>query len=224
MPTVCALCGINACKSDLPVCSDCIHELHALLRCRCGVCGKPPASCECGGPANLRFLFFFGNSASRRLIYHVKNRADERAVRFLVSLLIGTYGIDASRYDAVTYVPRRKRRVLRYGYDQSRLIAKCVADELGLPLVTTLIRRGRGEQKLLSAAERKKHIEKLFFPAEDLSEKYKGKRYLLADDISTTGATLAACAGILRRAGIASKVTAIALAKTNFYNDTGKTV
>ena len=217
-PALCMICGINACPDDLAVCDICLHKLQTLLTEKCRTCGRTASKCECPKPQNLKFLFFYGSAVSKRIIYLLKSSADRRDTDRLISLLITSSGLKANRYDAVTFVPRRPRAVRRYGYDQAKLIAASLAKALGLPLVTALTRSGKREQKLLSAAARRKNILNLYAAKTDIAEELKHKRYLLVDDVSTTGATLEACAKILRDSGIATQITAITIANTDLKN------
>lgn len=89
--------------------------------------------------------------------------------------------------------------------------------------MTTLIRRGGGEQKLMSANARKRHIKGLYTPNGSICDGEKGKRYLLFDDVTTTGATVRACAEILRDSGIAKSVRVLTLANTNLKTGDKKT-
>ena len=60
-------------------------------------------------------------------------------------------------------------------------------------------RKGRREQKELDAGERRKNLADAFAVTE--AETIKGKRILLVDDVYTTGSTIDAAAGILRKSG-----------------------
>lgn len=94
---------------------------------------------------------------------------------------------------------RKKQRAR--GYNQANLIAKEIAENLGLHYDGGLLEKtsSTAAQHTLSAAERKSNLEGVYrvpFP-----EQVRGKRILVVDDVITTGATMSECARALRAAG-----------------------
>jgi len=106
--------------------------------------------------------------------------------------------------DLVIPVPLHPLRQRERGYNQAERLARVVAKGLSLPLDTrTLIRcRNTPSQTSLKRAERLLNPENAF--ALIRAEPVIGKRILLVDDIFTTGATVAACARVLRQGGATS--------------------
>jgi len=94
------------------------------------------------------------------------------------------------------------------GYDQSQLIAKRLAKQLGLPYCRLLRRVGQTRQVGASRQQRKEQIQHAFQPT---GNKLTSQRVIVVDDILTTGATLEAAAAALKQAG-ASHVTAVVFA------------
>lgn len=112
--------------------------------------------------------------------------------------------------DCVTYVPVSALRMHGRGFNQSEQMAQRVAGELGVPCVPFLRRRMLSKrQSRLSHEKRYDNAVKSFYLRKDCC--VSGKRILLVDDILTTGATIRACAALLRQAG-ALEVTALVLA------------
>jgi ComF family protein len=107
-------------------------------------------------------------------------------------------------------VPLRPARRRRRGYNQARLLADELGARTGLALCDCLERRGGvGTQAGRSRSERR-----LGPPGRvGVRAPPAPARVLLVDDVVTTGATLSACAAVLRRAGTRS-VAAIAFART----------
>ena len=114
--------------------------------------------------------------------------------------------------DLVTWVPLSEKRLRERGYDQSRLLAERVAEELELPAARTLEKwHDTPAQSLIDdPSARRANVRGVYRPAEDCS--VEGKHILLVDDVTTSGATLSECAACLRAAGAAA-VTALTLAK-----------
>lgn len=108
-------------------------------------------------------------------------------------------------------VPLHPTRRRRRGYNQAELLAAAVAARTGLGVSDCLERRGRGTTQVgRGRSERSQAIEgavavrrRALLPA----------HALLVDDVATTGATLAACAGALRAAR-ARSVRALVYART----------
>lgn len=112
----------------------------------------------------------------------------------------------------VVPVPLSRLRLLERGYNQADALAAGVADEVGAPHVPGLLVRTRPTQpqSKLSRRERRANVEGAFAlaPGADVA----GRRIALVDDVLTTGATVAAAAAMLARAGAEVDVVALALA------------
>ena len=99
------------------------------------------------------------------------------------------------------------RRVSR-GFNQADLLARVVAKASGLPYDQMLRRsRATGHQAWRSKEERKTALAKAFRCAVPVVP----RSVILIDDIATTGATLDACAEVLKAAG-AERVAALVVA------------
>lgn len=215
-PCRCICCGLNACGDGMPVCSDCISGFYKLVNTVCTNCGREIGNCECDG-RTLVFLFWYAPGDAHRMIGYIKNNADLRYASFFAELLALRLKIMHKReFDAITYVPRRKRGIRIAGYDQARLIAEQLAPILGVKCIKMLERHGEKEQKLLSASERRRNMKNRYTVInekviDDNGEPFK--RVLLIDDVCTTGATIDACSALLRKAEIKQVIPAV-LAKT----------
>jgi len=92
----------------------------------------------------------------------------------------------APHVDTVTHVPSHRLRQLRRGWSAARSLAHEIARSLGLPVRSTLRRRGLGRQTGRSRARRLDLSTRSFDCVADV----RGQRLLLIDDVTTTGATL----------------------------------
>lgn len=114
----------------------------------------------------------------------------------------------SGRFDAVTYVPVSWRRRYRRGYDQARLLAQAACAAWGVKPETVLrkTRHTPPQSGLTSGEERRANAKGAY--AVPRPERVRGRRFLLIDDVYTTGSTMAACAGALMEAGAESVVCA----------------
>lgn len=112
----------------------------------------------------------------------------------------------AGRFDCICWAPISRRRRRERGYDQSELLCRRIAAQLGMePLC--LLRRTKdrpAQSSLLDAARRCANVSGAY----EASSLCAGRRILLIDDIVTTGATLSECSRVLRTAGAADVVYA----------------
>jgi len=108
--------------------------------------------------------------------------------------------------DVVCWVPLSGRRRRRRGFDQAEVLARVLADLLGLPAAAALRRRrDTPAQARLGGARRRAALEGAF-----RARRRAPPAVLLVDDVLTTGATAAACAEALRDGGAERVVVATA--------------
>lgn len=114
--------------------------------------------------------------------------------------------------DIITWVPLSRKRLRRRGYDQARLLAESVSEELSLPCERALrkIRNNTAQSGISDYARRHENVSGAYEAVND--ELFCGKRVLLIDDIVTTGATLSETASVLKKAG-AAEVIALTAAR-----------
>lgn len=127
--------------------------------------------------------------------------------------------------DAIIPVPLHKRRERSRGFNQSKLLANYISENLTpgliIPVLSDLLIRKRHttpQMKVKKYSERRKNIQGAFeIKGSTLADAkveplLKNLKILLIDDIATTGATLNECARILKENG-AKKVFALVLAR-----------
>ena len=147
-------------------------------------------------------LFFFRTESDYRSILYGIKYGNRRQLAVRMGELLGRQ-MAASRMfrgcQAVVPVPLYPLRRWKRGYNQAELIARGVAQAMGLPVETKLLRRRRNTktQTKLHGAAKTKNVQGAFAVdlrcAADLQQ--QGIRHiLLIDDTLTTGSTLAACA------------------------------
>ena len=117
----------------------------------------------------------------------------------LLAMKLQKEGWDDS--DILTWIPISRQRKQSRGYDQSELLAKAMAEELGWELTPTLrkIRNTRPQSTMGGAPQRRANILGAYQVIDP--NLVRDKRILLVDDIITTGATASEAARMLLTAG-----------------------
>ncbi len=102
--------------------------------------------------------------------------------------------------DLIVPVPLHQERLRTRGYNQAEMLARALSHRVGVPCRADIIARVRDTQSQvgLNAAERQQNVQAAFAP---VGESLPDLVVLLVDDVYTTGATMAACAEAVLRAG-----------------------
>lgn len=175
-------------------------------------CACMPKQLSSAGALTFRKLFFYSPKKEKepqnKLLYYLKHNKSTRAASFVARELVRLVRDELSTLGAsipslvVACVPRGRKAVMLEGFDQSVLVAKALADELGAEYAGVIKRRfGGREQKKLGAAERKKNLANSMYLEKRAEDKLRGKYVILFDDVVTTGASMSACLPLLRRSG-----------------------
>lgn len=103
--------------------------------------------------------------------------------------------------DLICWAPLAKRRLRERGFDQAELLAREAGRLLDIPVRPVLekTRNTAPQSELEEESARRANARGVYalLPGIDLT----GKRVVLADDVVTSGATLGACAALLRQGG-----------------------
>ena len=152
---------------------------------------------------------------ARRLILNLKYRNRRQVVGVLAELLaqrihrqVPDSAID---FDVVTWAPTSTARLRRRGHDQSELLARRLAREIGVPCRRLLIKVSHNVQ---TGASRELRLRGSVFSARNPGA---NRHVMVVDDVVTTGTTLRCAADELRTAG-ARKVTCVAVASALRYD------
>lgn len=214
-PPRCAGCGGNGSR----FCDDCLAKIQPITGKVCQICGQPNPSkslcswCEEHKPSFTALRSWAPYSgALRQAILKLKYHRDVSLGEILSRPLIGLIKQLHWEVDLLVPVPVSLARFKERGYNQVSLIAFPLALGSDIPYrarALTKIRETRS-QVGLAAEERHKNVAKAFTANPRMVE---GRRVLVVDDITTTSATMEACAVELSRAG-ASAVFGITLARS----------
>lgn len=119
--------------------------------------------------------------------------------------------------DLVIPVPLSLARLAERGYNQSALLAKPLALALAVPYRPNALKKIRHtpSQVGLTAAQRMDNVCGAFQASTELISR---KAVLVVDDVTTSGATLNECAGVLKEAG-AAQVFGLTLARAVYKHE-----
>ena len=181
---VCCSCGREAVVDERGLCPDCAAGIE--------VFNDAPILKDIDG-YTAPYVY---NDVSARMVKRLKYGGAKHIAKHLADAVC----IPAEwEIDAVVPIPLHYRRLRKRGFNQSELIAKHIAERLGLKLGASLVvrRKDTKQQTRLSDAGRRRNIKGAFLA----DGSCRGMKVLLVDDVRTTGATLCECAKELKACG-----------------------
>jgi ComF family protein len=219
----CAACGeLLDTPTRGPVCDRCWQSILPLTPPLCDACGDPLPSWRtislplAACPRCRRTTRYVARAraigeydgALRAVIHAFKYEGRRSLARPLADLMRRRGSDVLARADILVPVPLHRSRLRERGFNQAADLAR----HLGVPAVTALRRiRATATQTSLPAAQRHRNVRLAFAPTRRIRA-VLGRHVVLVDDVSTTGATLEACARVLKEAG-AGEVLALTAAR-----------
>ena len=206
-PRFCIGCG----KEGDFICDSCHSSLARIEAPICPRCGKPQTdSVLCSSCIDwkadidaIRSPFRFEGSM-RKAVHEFKYR-NLRAIAGQLAHFLDDYLINNPiSYDVIVPVPLHPKRIRERGYNQAWLLANELSRLTGIPVnATSLVRciYNMQQAKTRNVEERRQNVIGIF---SCLDEELFEKKVLLIDDVSTSGATLNACASVLKKTGTTS--------------------
>ncbi|WP_426701721.1 ComF family protein [Rhodanobacter sp. Col0626] len=224
LPLRCLLCGAAG-FAGMDLCADCAAELPRNRSC-CARCALPLATgaALCGEcqrrapPWDAAWAPFRYGWPLDRLESRYKFGSDLAAGRTL-SILWQREPCPIGLPQLLLTVPLHRHRLRRRGYNQALELARPLARALDVPLRHDALERRRSTdaQTELDAVARRRNVHGAFAVREDIA---LPAHVAILDDVMTTGATLAECTRVLRRAGV-QRVDVWALARAPSPRVTG---
>ena len=192
-PPKCPFCQRILDHTRAPVCPVCQEELPWLL----GEAAVRPLAFTNGCVSPLRY-----RNRVKNAIVHYKftpNPASGEPLGILMAQCVRDHG--EIQPDGITWAPLHWMRKQKRGFDQAERLARVMGRELGLPVVSALCKRRNtpAQSGLQEEAQRRANAMGAYQLRKNLE--LPGKRFLLVDDVVTSGSTLEECAGLLRMAG-----------------------
>lgn len=142
----------------------------------------------------------------RTLIFSLKYNGNRYIARHIAEMMRDKL-IHENRdrdYDVIVPVPLHKRKERQRGFNQTALIGRHLAKELGITCMPEALIRVKETRPMrgLSPEERADNVSGCFEVSDYAEEDLKGKRILLIDDFYTTGATAMECRKVLEKSGL----------------------
>lgn len=237
-PPRCCACGAFLQQHILDtapraLCESCRRKWEYAKLSTCGRCKEELSKCRCvpavltreGASVMLKMVEYdkTRDSVVRRCVIFMKRKNNRVVFDFFSEQLAGllknyleeTYTCEKSIF--VTYVPRSLKNIRKSGVDQSELLAKGLACQLGCAFGTVFYRSNSSdrEQKTLDKKQRLENVRNAF-ELEEQDFEYINKTYrclVVVDDVVTTGSSLAMCVKQLKEK-FYGRIICISLAQT----------
>ena len=202
---------------------------------KCGICGKLNENFLCNKCYKIlendakfnvekfeklknefdeHIYMFKYEGAIRRIILQYKFQEKSYLYKTIVNFLLNNkkmFEIIKS-YDTIVPVPISKKRKKTRGYNQSHLIAKDIANIVGIKLENKVLLKTKNiiEQSKLNKEDRLENI-KGVYEIRNI-KRVMNKKILLFDDIYTTGSTANECCRMLKEVNL-DKIGVLTIAK-----------
>jgi len=218
-PRVCVHCGgtveEGSCRH---LCPRCVRLVQIVRSPHCPTCGHPYFGeveenrlclhCEAlvprFGEGRTAILL---QGAGRSLVHALKYHQSLQVLEDIVVIMRATPGyVDWVRGAVLVPVPLHPRKRRERGYNQSHLLAECCvqAAEGQAEVNELLVRVVDTESQTHYDRETRQENLKNAFALAPGGTINPALRYLIVDDVFTTGSTLNSCAAALRRSGVLS--------------------
>jgi ComF family protein len=209
-PRWCINCG----KEGEYICGDCRLLFKAIIPPVCIRCGRPQTedstSGECSGCTGwqtridgIRAPFLF-DGVMRDVVHEFKYRNLRALASELAALMHGYLTMNPIPGNVLVPVPMHPRKLRERGYNQSVLLAQELGKLAHFPVVEDCLVRRKytpSQARSFNIIERRNNVTGAFACRDG---RLRGKQVILIDDVSTSGATLNMCAGVLKSAGAAA--------------------
>ena len=199
-PRCCVVCEERLARSEEFLCFKCLSSLprsntQINKGMEKGLWGKIPVE------RAHSFLYYTKGGDVRKLLYELKYYRNPKIGHYLGRCMAEEL-VPTGFFDGIDYiipVPLHKKKQETRGYNQSEQLAAGISSVVGCEVLDDVLIR----VKQADTQTRKGHYERWinvknvfdYVPSRDLS----GKHILLLDDVFTTGATIVACADVLKQ-------------------------
>jgi len=223
LPPLCLNCDGSVTENQT-LCAACWKSIHFIASPSCACCGAPfdlpvEEGTLCGACLANPPLFdgarsaFLYDDASRGLVLRFKHADQLHPVPALALMMVRAGEAFWGEADMIVPVPLHRWRLLKRRYNQAALLAQEIGKKTRVPVAVDCLERVRATptQGHKNRRERQANLVGAF--ALKRGQNVEGKNIVLIDDVMTSGATVEACAKVLKKAG-AARVSVVTLART----------
>lgn len=216
MPELCGVCRRALVNGEVTMCMECALDMprtHLHLQTELS---HNPILQRIGRTTRAEragaYFHYERDSAYARLLQDAKYNSMPRIARELGERYASEIK-DSGFFDDIDIiepVPLHQVRLIRRGYNQAHEAASGISKVTGIPIGHHLKAAWHRTQTSQSATQRHESVKDVY-SASDNAQELAGKHVLLLDDIITTGATISACASVLRKTVPDVKISLISL-------------
>lgn len=196
-PRTCAGCAMRGTW----LCPDCEREVPRLTRGLCHRCGAPAQrgceQCRHLDPAIVMARAAYPYTGWVARAVQLAKYDDEPARLPDIGARLLPLMRDLGPLDALVPVPLHPARLRRRGYNQADVLAREISAVTGVPLWPVIRRIRETRPQVGLTRDARTHNVHDAFALDPAWSPRPGMRFLIVDDVRTTGATLNACANVL---------------------------
>ena len=217
-PRLCLCCGTALTSSEKYICTQCIASIPR-TNFHTGIRNLTEESFAVKAHANRAFSWFFFSHESpfSKLIYNFKYAGNYPLAQYLGEMYAKELYSDEIelKFDYIIPVPLHTKRKKERGYNQSYYIAKGIANVYGGEIKEDILQRKEKTESQTKKMrfDRWENIKDAFYVTAANTSDFD-KEILIIDDVTTTGATIAACIIKLRESGY-KNISVLTLAYTS---------
>jgi len=216
-PPICPVCGAFGAAP----CKRCQKYIKT-HRSECGYCRKisrkfkTHKDCKRYFPLEKLIVAVEYNQPVRKIIHSLKYRYIKSLTHFLSQKMVEAFnnsGEEIQKNSVIVPVPLHKKKFRQRGFNQAELISTAISVSLSIPVIEALKRTVYTlPQASLNKERRIKNLKNVFVLDQNISL-HPLTRFVIVDDVVTTGTTITSCAYVLKHYFPFSKIYGLVFAR-----------